>query len=136
MNQQQGVSLYLAITIMIILLSIVLGISTILIRQLKTIKGMENSVIAFYAADTGVEQALKVIYHDQTDPILPVTYHGFFDLGGGGTGTNCPDDFNPADACYRVELKTPAGGGCSASYYCIKSVGVFKGTRRAIEVNL
>jgi len=135
MNQQQGVSLYLAITIMTILLAIVLGISTILIRQLKTIKGMENSVIAFYAADTGVERVLKVIYHDQPESIPTETYHGFFDLGGGGTGINCPDDFDPADACYRVEL-TPAGGGCSATYFCIKSVGVFKEARRAIEVNL
>ena len=39
---QKGISLYLSIVIMVILLSIVLGISGILLGQLKMMKGMEN----------------------------------------------------------------------------------------------
>jgi len=55
---QKGVSLYLAIMMMSVFLTIVLGMSAILFHQLKIIRQMGNSVVAFYAADTGIERAL------------------------------------------------------------------------------
>lgn len=57
-NKQKGVSLYIAIMIIAILLAIVLGAGAILLGQLKVIKGMENSIMAFYAADSGIEEVL------------------------------------------------------------------------------
>lgn len=58
---QKGISLYLAVMTMTILLAIVLGLSVILIGQTKMIKRMGDSVIAFYAADTGMERVLYAI---------------------------------------------------------------------------
>ena len=55
---KQGVSIYLALVIMFILLAIGLGVSLIIVSQMKMIRGMGNSVVAFYAADTGIEHAL------------------------------------------------------------------------------
>ena len=110
---QQGISLYLSIMIMVILLAIVLGISGILLGQLKMMKGMENSVIAFYAADTGIERVLM-------DRSNPNTETGHYD---GSVG----------DAAYEVKV-LPSGSNCDAANYCISSVGIYKGTQRAIQV--
>jgi len=119
---QKGVSLYLAIVIMVILLAAVLGVTTILVGQLRMIKEMENSVVAFYAADTGIEEVLKVIIHDVgvPDPRYPLA-----------AGTYTP----VGDASYYVEVFLP-GAGCTASLYCVRSVGIYKETRRAIEVKI
>jgi len=122
---QKGVSLYLAIIIMVILLAIVLGVATILVEQLKMIREMENSVIAFYAADTGIEEVLKAIINPEDggvpNPRYPTT---------GQTSVG--------DAFYYVQVFSPGESDCSASVslYCIKSVGTYKGTRRAIEVEI
>lgn len=126
---QRGVSLYLAVMIMSIILAIVLGITVILVEQLRMIRGMENSVIAFYAADTGIEEVLKVIIHDHDlapdpKPEPEDSYSG-----------NC------GNASYEVLV---VSGGeqwpdsteiCDSDVsYCIRSVGSYRGTRRAIEV--
>jgi len=123
---QKGVSLYLAIVIMVILLAAVLGVTTILVGQLRMIKEMENSVIAFYAADTGIEEVLKVIIHDVgvPDPRYPLV-----------AGTYTPVGDASYDAFYYVDVLSP-GVGCTASLYCIQSVGIYKETRRAIEVKI
>lgn len=134
---QKGVSLYLAIIIMVILLAIVLGVTTILVGQLKMIKEMENSVIAFYAADTGIERVLRVIMYD---PPPAASYSGFLDIDGDGQPLNgiCPDDLDshPNDACYKLEVLDSEESDCTASLHCIKSVGIYKETRRAIEVEI
>jgi len=109
-NKQKGVSLYIAIMIIVILLAIVLGAGAILLGQLKTIKGMENSIMAFYAADTGIEEVLM-------KRASPSSVSGSLNNG----------------ATYNVEV-IGAGSNCSANNYCIRSVGSYKGTKRAIEV--
>lgn len=67
---QKGVSLYLAIIVMFLLLAMALGLSGILFSQLKIVKGMENSVIAFYGADTGIERVLYAIRKEGYIPQL------------------------------------------------------------------
>jgi hypothetical protein len=57
-NYKKGVSLYLALIIMFILIAIGLGVSLIIVSQMKMIRGMGDSVVAFYAADTGIEHSL------------------------------------------------------------------------------
>jgi len=107
-SREQGISLYLAILIMTILLSIGLGVSTILLGQMKMLRGMGDSVVAFYAADTGIEEILY-------------------------TGVSSSSGTLENGARYEATM-TLAGPGCSADYYCIRSVGIFQATRRAIEV--
>jgi len=110
-KKQDGVSLYLAVIILAVLLAISLGLSSILISQIKIIRGMEESVIAFYAADTGIEIEL----YQQNLP--PFSYSG--SLG---------------DATYFVVGVVRGVDGCDAPRFCIKSKGVFGKTQRAIEV--
>jgi len=59
---QKGVSLLITFFIMVIALSIVLGISVIIISELEVIRGIGYSVVAFYSADTGIEKSL---YYDR-----------------------------------------------------------------------
>lgn len=118
MNKESGLSLYLSIIIMSIILSIVFGISSILLVQLSTIKGMENSVIAFYAADTGIEHVL-------VDRINPIVFDACTT-----EATAC----SLGDARYYVKVLTQSQADCNAATFCIKSVGIYKDSRRAIEV--
>ncbi|HDL74966.1 MAG TPA: hypothetical protein ENH06_01100 [bacterium] len=110
-KSSKGISLYLAIILMSLLLAIALGISTILFTEINIIRAMGNSVIAFYAADTGIEQVLK----DRGSPFS--ISNTFLDNG----------------AYYYVDV-TVSGPSCSAVNYCIKSAGIYNGVRRAIEI--
>jgi len=104
----------LAVMIMAIMLAIVLGLNAILVSQIKTIRNMGYSVVAFYAAETGIEEALK-------SECLPI----------------CPSG-NLGEASYTVVKLDPGDETCpgfSEISYCLRSVGVFQGTRRAIQVS-
>jgi len=111
----KGASLYLTIVIMSVLLAIVLGLSTILVGQIKILRGMENSVIAFYAADSGIEMVLL----DRANPIGLDGCSGTLDNG----------------AEYNITVEASGSGDCpSGINYCIKSTGSYKETSRAIEI--
>ena len=118
-NSQKGVSLYIAFLIMTILLSIGLSMSTILVSEIKIMRGMGKSVIAYYAAETGIERAL---FDTKTieDPV------------GEGYGESETLDNG---AFYSVSAVAQGTDGCSISaYYCVKSVGDYRGVKRAIMI--
>jgi hypothetical protein len=118
---QRGVSLYLAILIMSILLAIVLGLDAILIGQIKTTREIGYSVTAFYAAETGIETALSDSSCTSTCGSI-VPFEGTLDLGGGDT------------ASYSVRGEGPSAN-CLGMEYCLKSTGIFKQTKRAIQIS-
>jgi len=60
-NKQKGVSLIMTFFIMLIILTVVISISILLYSGIKVIRNMGNSVVSFYAADSGIE---KVLYYD------------------------------------------------------------------------
>ena len=124
LSWQKGTSLYFALMIMTVFLSIGLGISVIIFSQMKVIKGMEDSVISFYAADTGIEQALYKLYTEGAS--LPFSINGYLDLNNDGSQ-------NSDEPTYSVSA-VASGESCSSTYYCIKSTGFYKGTQRAIEI--
>lgn len=121
---QSGVSLYLAIIILAVLLAISLGLNAILVSQIKMVRGIEESVVALYAADTGIERMLR-------------------DFNG---GTAVPDTgiINlPNNSSYVAQIRCQPGQdpcsygvdpNCDGPRYCIKSKGLFGQTQRAIEV--
>ncbi len=110
---QQGTSLYLGLMIMTVLLSIALGLSTIFIGQTKMIKTLGNSVIAFYAADAGIEEVLM----NRANPL------------------DIPQTALPNGATYQVFVTLGGVGDCASdNNFCIKSIGAFQETRRAIEI--
>lgn len=104
-------------TLMIVamLLSAALGISAIFLGQTETIRIMGNAVLAFYAADAGIEKVLI----ERSNPSSSCTEASPCALGNG--------------AQYYIIIQTP-GQNCSAANYCITSVGSYKETKRAIEI--
>jgi len=114
-TSKRGTSLYLGLMIMTILLAVALGVSTIFLGQMKSIREMGYSVIAFYAADAGIEEVLM----NRSNPSSPCTESSPCSLDNGSE--------------YYINVRA-SGSNCEANYYCVKSVGVYKGIRRAIEI--
>ncbi|MDO8601414.1 MAG: hypothetical protein Q7R46_01885 [bacterium] len=112
-NHEKGVSIYLSLVIMGILLSLALGLNSILLGQINITQEVANSVVAFYAAETGIERELY------TNSTTTITYSG--SLG---------------DASYIVQVATTTAPGCPAPLsYCVTSVGTYKTTNRAIYLS-
>ena len=138
-SSQKGISLFLTIIVLSVVLGIVLGLSTILVGQMKTLKTMGDSVVAFYAADAGVEQVLKEVVADY--PIAPeqATYSGSFDNEASFSADikRCPTDVLPC-TWNSIDNPPPAGipmdAQCTAYRYCVRSVGTYKDAKRAIEI--
>lgn len=112
----KGISLYIAVVIMAILLAVVLAMSAILVGHLKITRDIENSVLAFYAADSGIEEVLMV----RTSPASSCIQ-----------SNPCPLDNG---ASYYVEITDSGAGDCLANNYCVMAVGSYKGVSRAIEI--
>lgn len=109
-NSQKGISLMFAIFILTFTLGIALGTATILVRQMKIMREIGYSSIAFFAADSGIE---RVLYEDRKNNLV-------------GTGTmsfTFPDN----GASYNVEYD-------SNGNTTIKSIGSYQNTNRAIEI--
>ncbi len=88
-DSEKGVSLIMAFFVMIIILSIIFSVSIILYSEIKVIRNIGDSVVAFYVADSGVE---KTLYYDRK--VLPK------DMRGSKRGicnicNSCPD----CDSC-------------------------------------
>ena len=120
--------MYLSLVVLTIILGIILGLSSMVISQIRMVRGMEHSVIAFHAANSGVERALSIFPGLYPAGLPHSEGPTTITLSGGATTT------------YRIIINrgtlAPGGstGGCNSNYYCIISVGNFRGIERAIEV--
>jgi hypothetical protein len=112
---EKGVSIYLVILISTFILAVALGLSTILISRIKVSQEIGYSVVAFYAADTGIERILydirKLNYECSSPPCTPYS--------------NIPLD----SASYGVVINS-----WSPSVQ-INSTGKYQTVKRAIEIN-
>ena len=119
-------SVFLAIIILSILLAIGLGLSTILVSQIRMIKEISDSISSFSAADTGAE---RILYEDKMCR-LP---------GCGNLSWSCLDIVNCDDGRSAGSVSGALGG---ASYLAntnngatsISSQGIYRGTRRAVRI--
>jgi len=148
-NKEKGVTLLITFLIMGIALSIVLGVSVILVSEIKVIRGMGNSVIAFYAADTGIEE---IIYFDNKKIPIGGT-RGFCNICNVCAGFGCQGCTSSGSdcgltTCQNCQVSYCTGAGCTGTddkkYNVIgsitpteesfKSYGSYKGVSRAIEL--
>ena len=110
MLNQKGISIYLALMIMSILSAVVLGLISMSISGIKIAKGLENSVISFYAANTGIEHSL---YNIRKEGELGIVSDTLLD----------------GETDYDVSVIV------DGKEVTIKSIGTYRDTKRAIEVN-
>lgn len=108
-KNERGISLFFTLILMSVLMSISLGINVIFWEQTQILKYVGNSVLAFYAADTGIERALR-------------------------EENNVSDTLSNGAAYNAIKIIKGNPGCLSALEYCIQSVGTYKETRRAIQV--
>jgi len=120
MNNQKGISLYLSVIVVVLLLSIVLGLSLILANQFKMVRNAEKSSIALSAADAGIERALVDIIHNAPNP--PPSSYPIVNLDNG--------------ASYEVMVLDSSNPSCDASFYCVKSIGRYGESSRALWVKI
>ncbi|GAI23960.1 unnamed protein product [marine sediment metagenome] len=111
-SNQKGVSLLLTILIMAALLAIAIGVTRLSLGEIKLIRDIPNSLIAYYAADSGIERAL---YEER--------------IGGGAA--------DQADCSVNLDNDSKYGVNVSqiGETVVIKSTGCYKDIRRAIEVS-
>jgi len=122
-NKQKGSALFFSLIILSLLLAIVFGISTIIFLQLQSVARIGESVIALSAADSGIEKTLYdrkfYSYPDELPPSSSFTL--------------------PNGASYQTIIYSPGDPECpsdAASWFCVKSIGVFKNTKRGLKVSL
>ncbi len=106
-NNQKGVALLLTVVIISVVLLIAVLISNIVITQLKLAGDINDSVVAIYAADSGVEWQLYQIRN--------------------GASVPAPTMSNGATVSATVTGVFPN--------FIIKSLGSFGLVRRQLEVN-
>ncbi|MDD5144688.1 MAG: hypothetical protein PHW72_01020 [Candidatus Pacebacteria bacterium] len=111
-EKQKGTSILFAVLVLSLVLSVSFGIANILMFQIKILKEVGHSVAAFYAADAGIEKVLMERHSPQ----------------------NLEENLSNG-ASFRVIVTAGGSGNCPESInFCIKSIGSFGGTRRAIEI--
>lgn len=124
-KSEKGVILYLALLIMGILVAIGAGLSVIIISQIKITREIGDSVVALMAADTGIEAALYNLYKTR----LP-------NCSASSLPFTCTD--NVRNAFFEVTAKGASDPACPNppnEYYCLKSIGIYRETRRSIEAS-
>lgn len=104
---RKGVAIYLAAATLTIVLAVAMGVSLLSTYQLKSLNEAGASVIAFAAAETGIEWSL-----------VNITAAGY--NSGNVTLAN--------GATYSVTSTT------CGDYLCVRSLGTYHGTQRAIKV--
>jgi len=144
MSHEKGVSLYLAVVMLSIILAVAFGLFAILMGQIKMMRTLGFSVTAYYAAETGVERALnKYILSGNVPFDNPIPYQGE-NLSNGSSYTVSVVCCHPTTAGCLWDLSdtTCSDSGidqdlnCKATDYCARSVGTYEGVKRAIEVSL
>lgn len=146
-NSQKGISLLFIVLITSLILAIGLGISSLLIQEMRIMGEIGYSVIAFYAADNGIEAALYDLYQSES----PIPTHSYLsddaDLGNAHYDTEaecCHFEFekcsfgnpdNPEEERPICPLGIEnIGSNCDALNYCLKSLGSYQKVKRAIEI--
>lgn len=111
-NNQKGISVYITIIMLSVLLAVSLGLSSIIVGGAKMVDSLDGAVKAFHAADTGIEEALYRIRVDNNCANFSGT------LGAGSS--------------YSVVITyTTCGSGGTS----IKSIGTYNTTNRKIEAS-
>ena len=116
-NNQKGISIYLVMVMVSILLSAALGMTSIIIGGSKIAETLGYSVKAFHAADTGIEKALYNIK-----------------ITAGTCDNSTSDGSFGANYTYDVTMST-TGANCAGSVTTITSLGTYLTTSRKIEAS-
>lgn len=114
-KQQLGVSIFLAVMILTSVLAVGLGVTAIILPQLKITENIDNSVKAVFAADTGIECKLMEIRQGIACSPAPLS--------------------NAATYTVTVTDNTLCSGAALTGNKAVKSIGTYKNVRRSLCVD-
>lgn len=123
MNKQNGNAIILSVLILSMVLAIALGLSTIMLKEVRFNRTAGFNIPAFFGADSGIEKLLTI----RNAPV-----------------SSCPTAASPCTLSNGVTYwvvatarngAKPDGTVCTSLNYCIESTGNYQGTRRSIEAN-
>jgi hypothetical protein len=132
-KKQKGISIYLALLLIAIFLDLSMGLSFILFGEILTMRDIDHSVVAFYAADSGIE---KIFYLDNIE-CYPVTPAPCLYASCAGYPDNCKGLKSPYvtglqyldnNSFYQASFATNAAGERIAT-----STGFYEKTLRSLE---
>lgn len=116
-EKQKGISIYLVIVMISVLLAVILGLTSTIIGGANIAQNLGFSVKAFHAADTGIE---KVLYN----------------IKNANCTTPVSGNFNgDSTYSYTVTITHNGGGTCSDAGTNIDSLGQYKTVKRKIEAS-
>jgi len=119
LTAQAGVSLIITFFVMLIILAIVISISALLYSEVKVIRNIGNSIVSFYAADSGVE---KVLFYDRQ--VLPLSSdrenlvkRGLCSMFKTESSKSCQPNENERGPrasiyCNKIKSENSLGGAC------------------------
>jgi len=135
-EKQKGISIYLSMMIIMVLLSIALGMSIIIVSQIQMIRGIKDSIVALSAADSGAEE---IMYQDKVcrSRQLPCDSVEFpcintTTCAEGIAEQSTPKTFFIVDTDGKTLVTYQAKFNAGATD--ISSTGVYNGTIRTVEV--
>ena len=105
-KRNKGIALVLTMIILSVVLGMALITSLVFSKQIKTSSSISDSIIAYYAAETGIEWSL---WYYKTNKVLPEDQ----------------DNILIGQASYSIKIQNNT----------ITSIGTYKNTKRAIKVN-
>ena len=122
-NQKGDISILLALMVMTLIFALAMGLSAVIFEEIRMIRRVERSIIAFYAADTGIEKGL--VYKEKCKRV-----EGEIEIPDECKGVLNPDKPLYRQISYEVEYFTPV----KPIILHIISKGEFMGTTRAIKL--
>lgn len=126
--KSKGAALYIALMATMVILGIALGLASLLLGQARTMRGMGNSVIAFFAADAGIERILLI---DAKECALDARQDACVQEKARLLGTVEVSN----GAFYQVTVERGGEGACAAgSMYCAQAFGSYMDARRSIRI--
>lgn len=132
-HSEKGVSIYIAVLITVVLLSIALGLSSGLLVQIETLRGIGHSVLAFYAADAGIERVLFI--DASTCASITPLEDRVTCIKTAVAGLSSGDKQLSNGASYELTAEQGGEGTCPVDdNYCSSSTGIYTKARRAIRI--
>lgn len=124
-HSQKGVAIYLTSFLMTLALGVGLGVGSVVVKQWNTTKDLGDSVAAYYAAETGIEQ---VLYEGRNGDDADTLRSNL--ISSGKTQVSLQNSSTGS-----MEIIDSTDASCSGDYYCILSRGTFESTSRAIRIS-
>ncbi|MFZ3073943.1 MAG: hypothetical protein WA093_02305 [Minisyncoccales bacterium] len=128
---RRGIAIYLAAATLAIIMAVALGVSLPSVYQLKSLNEARSSVVAFAAAETGVEWSLTSWVSGSY--LNAANYQSACPWDAVTSKYICARNIALGAASYTVDASLC---GPANEYLCIRSLGSYLNTQRAIRIQM